>query len=49
MSTRCCERAFVPEDGWLWVPPAVRTIRQIVGHVGACKYMYDDYAFGDGE
>jgi len=38
----------VPEDRWLWVPPGgSRTVQQIVGHVGACNYMYDNYAFGD--
>ena len=34
---------------WAAVPPGgVRSVRQIVGHIGACKYMYDNYAFGDG-
>lgn len=38
----------VTEDAWVWVPPGGhRTIAEIVGHVGACKYMYDDHAFGD--
>lgn len=38
----------VTGDDWLWVPPGGnRFLRQIVGHVGACKYMYDDYAFGN--
>lgn len=37
-----------PED-WTWVPPGGhRTIRDIVQHVGGCKFMYQDYAFGDG-
>ena len=27
---------------------AARSIRDIAGHVGACKVMYDDYAFGGG-
>jgi hypothetical protein len=35
-----------PED-WLWVPAGgSRSIRDIVRHVGGCKYMYHDYAFG---
>ena len=39
-------RALVPED-WLWVPPGGhRSIRDIVRHVGGCKFMYHDYAFG---
>ena len=38
----------VTEADWAVVPPGgARSIRQIVGHVGACKYMYDDHAFGD--
>jgi hypothetical protein len=41
--------ASVTDEDWLWVPPGgARSIRWIVGHVGACKYMYDDYAFGPG-
>lgn len=40
-------RALVPED-WLWVPAGGRrSIRDIVRHVGGCKFMYHDYAFGD--
>jgi uncharacterized damage-inducible protein DinB len=36
-----------PED-WVWVPPGgVRSIREIVGHVGSCKFMYHNHAFGD--
>ena len=31
-----------PEGG------AIRTIQSMVLHVGACKIMYDDYAFGPG-
>jgi len=39
----------VTQTEWLAVPPGcVRSIRQIIGHIGACKYMYDDHAFGDG-
>jgi hypothetical protein len=37
----------VPESAWRALPPgAVRSIESIVLHVGACKIMYDDYAFG---
>ena len=36
-----------PED-WLWLPPGgARPIAAIVGHVGACKYAYDNHMFGD--
>jgi uncharacterized damage-inducible protein DinB len=39
-------RSLAPED-WLWVPPGgSRSIRDIVRHVGGCKFMYHDYAFG---
>jgi DinB superfamily len=39
-------RALLPED-WVWVPPGGRrSIRDIVQHVGGCKFMYHDYAFG---
>lgn len=41
--------ATVPPDHWEALPAgAVRSIRDIAGHVGACKIMYDDYAFGSG-
>jgi uncharacterized damage-inducible protein DinB len=41
--------ATVPEAAWRAVlPGADRTIEKIVLHVGACKVMYDDYAFGAG-
>jgi uncharacterized damage-inducible protein DinB len=34
-------------EDWLWVPAGgSRSIRDIVRHVGGCKYMYHDYAFG---
>ena len=37
------------EDDWLWMPEgAERSIAMIAGHIGACKLMYDDYAFGEG-
>lgn len=38
-------------DEWSWrakAPGATRTIESMVLHVGACKIMYDDYAFGPG-
>ena len=39
----------VTEVEWAAVPSGcVRSIRQIIGHIGACKYMYDNHAFGDG-
>jgi uncharacterized damage-inducible protein DinB len=39
-------RTLVSED-WLWVPVGGhRSIRDIVRHVGGCKFMYHDYAFG---
>jgi DinB superfamily len=42
-------RALEPED-WLWLPPGgQRSIRDIVEHVGECKIMYHNYAFGDGQ
>jgi hypothetical protein len=38
----------VTQAEWAAVPPGgERSIRQIVGHIGACKYMYDNHAFGD--
>ena len=41
--------ASIGEDGWLWLPPgAGRTAFDIVRHVGECKYVYDNHAFGDG-
>jgi uncharacterized damage-inducible protein DinB len=42
--------ATVGEDAWRARPAgAVRTIESIALHVGACKVMYDDHAFGGGE
>jgi hypothetical protein len=36
-------------EDWTWVPPGGhRSIQAIVGHVGACKWMYENHAFGDG-
>jgi hypothetical protein len=38
----------VGEADFAVVPPSgSRSIRQIVGHIGACKYMYANYAFED--
>jgi hypothetical protein len=40
--------AVTPAD-WLWVAPGGRrSIRDVVAHVGGCKFMYDNQAFGDG-
>ncbi len=40
-------RSVNPED-WGRVPAGgERSIRDIVGHVGSCKYMYENHAFGD--
>jgi uncharacterized damage-inducible protein DinB len=42
--------ATVRADQWREVPSGgVRTIESIALHVGACKVMYDEYAFGPGE
>jgi hypothetical protein len=41
-------RSLKDED-WHWLPPgASRPIFEIVAHVGLCKYVYDNHAFGDG-
>jgi uncharacterized damage-inducible protein DinB len=41
--------ASVPDDAWAAVPTgAARSIASIALHVGACKVMYVDYAFGAG-
>ena len=41
--------ATVADEQWRARPPGVtRTIESIALHVGACKVMYDDYAFGPG-
>lgn len=38
----------VPPEAWAWVPPGGhRSIRDIVQHVGGCKFMYENHAFGD--
>jgi hypothetical protein len=40
----------VTSEDWLWVPPGgQRSIRDIVGHIGGCKFMYQNHAFGDGK
>jgi hypothetical protein len=39
----------VPDAAWHTVPDGLsRSIESIAVHVGACKVMYDDYAFGSG-
>ena len=39
----------VPDDAWRALPAGLsRSIESIALHVGACKVMYDDYAFGPG-
>jgi hypothetical protein len=41
--------ATVSAAAWRARPPgAVRSIESIALHAGACKIMYDDYAFGSG-
>ena len=38
---------LTPSD-WSWVPPGGdRSIREIVQHIGSCKIMYHNHAFGD--
>jgi DinB superfamily len=38
----------VKEEDWHWVPPGgSRPTFEIVYHVGLCKYVYDNHAFGD--
>lgn len=40
-------RDLQPED-WLWLPPTGgRPIGEMVAHLGACKHMYENHAFGD--
>jgi uncharacterized damage-inducible protein DinB len=39
----------VPDEAWHALPEGLsRSIESIAIHVGACKVMYDDYAFGGG-
>jgi hypothetical protein len=41
-------KATSAED-WLWLPPGGdRSIRDIVQHVGGCKFVYHDHAFAAG-
>ena len=41
--------ASVPPVRWRDVPPGgARSIESVALHVGSCKVMYDDYAFGAG-
>jgi hypothetical protein len=41
--------ATVPESAWRTIPAGgARSIEAIALHVGTCKVMYDDYAFGPG-
>jgi uncharacterized damage-inducible protein DinB len=41
-------RSTTPDD-WDWLPTnGQRSIRSIIQHVGGCKYMYENHAFGDG-
>jgi len=38
----------VNDDEWRWKPAGGdRSILDIVQHIGECKYMYDNHAFGD--
>jgi hypothetical protein len=40
--------ATVDDDSWRALPPSgKRTIESVVRHVGSCKIMYDEYAFGE--
>ena len=40
--------ASVGDEAWQWQPPGgERTIAQIAEHVGECKFMYANHAFGD--
>jgi len=42
--------ASVDEARWRALPAgAVRTVESVALHVGTCKVMYDEYAFGPGE
>lgn len=38
----------VQDEDWRWLPDGgARSIGDIVAHVGECKYVYDNQAFGD--
>jgi hypothetical protein len=40
--------ASVRDDDWFWLPDGGdRSIFDIVQHIGECKYVYDNHAFGD--
>ena len=42
--------ASVDETGWRAAPSGgTRTVESVVLHVGSCKIMYDEYAFGAGK
>jgi uncharacterized damage-inducible protein DinB len=42
--------ATVDAASWRAAPPTgTRTVESVVLHVGSCKIMYDDYAFGAGQ
>lgn len=44
-----CNLRAVDESNWnIAAPGGSRTIKEILLHVGACKYVYDDHAFGTG-
>jgi uncharacterized damage-inducible protein DinB len=37
-----------PPEAWRWAPPGgVRSIADVVQHVGACKIMCENHTFGD--
>jgi hypothetical protein len=37
-----------PAEAWDWTPPGgKRSIHDLAQHVGGCKYMYVNHAFGD--
>lgn len=39
----------VTADDWSWLPSGgSRSIKDMVHHVGVCKLMYENHAFGDG-
>ena len=39
----------VQPEVWTWIPPeGDRSIQFIVEHIGLCKIMYENHAFGDG-
>ncbi len=39
----------VSPEAWAWIPPGGdRSIQYIVEHLGVCKIMYENQAFGDG-